>query len=99
LRSELEARDESHLLPLHHGFFDLDPPAKVQPGPATKSWAPCCHSNRVVCLGTCVCCACRHQVQLLHRVCEWQLEDIDKFRERMTAADLVDDESWVRRGP
>ena len=34
---------------------------------------------------------------LLNLVCEWQLEDIDDFREHVSKADIEEDDSWVRR--
>ena len=36
------------------------------------------------------------QVAVLHALCEWQLEDIDYFRDRMIKAEIEEDESWVR---
>ena len=35
----------------------------------------------------------------MNALCEWQLEDIDFFREQMAKAEVEEDDSWVRSGP
>jgi hypothetical protein len=96
LRSELTRRGQADTFPLNLSFCDLAPGVKVRawpgkPGPLLGS----AHLGMRVFVCVCVClCVC--QVELLHALCEWQLEDTDQFRMRLADANVDEDESWVR---